>query len=207
MSTGEKDTPYVICVGSTPEDVARLTRALNGAAVVVAASDAEVVGALLANAGSLSDGAGHLGADGTSTSAGGTATPDGGTSTSEGGTGASEAPSRYLRVGPLVMDRGLREVAVDGQTVDMSAREFDLLQLLAGDTGKVWTFADIAETVWKVEYLGDTDMLFSAVKRLRRRLAAVGGVVQVVSVRGVGFRLVAEAGDHPAVLKVVGASA
>jgi DNA-binding response OmpR family regulator len=75
--------------------------------------------------------------------------------------------------------------------VECSAREFDLLCLLAGDMEKVWTFAELTEKVWKTSYLGDADMLVSAVKRLRRRLAAVGDGIQVVSVRGVGFRLVA----------------
>lgn len=183
MSTAGKDTRYVICVGSTPEDVAALARALDGAAVVVAAADAGVVESLLASAVSMSDDTTHPGAEGLG-AVGGPA-------------GAPEAPTRCLTVGPLVIDRGLREVAVDGRGVDMSAREFDLLQLLAGDTGKVWTFADIVEAVWDVEYLGDTDMLFSAVKRLRRRLAAVGGGVQVVSVRGIGFRLLVEEPESP----------
>ncbi|WP_291278157.1 winged helix-turn-helix domain-containing protein [Galactobacter sp.] len=183
MSTAGKDTRYVICVGSTPEDVAALARALDGAAVVVAAADAGVVESLLASAVSMSDDTTHPGTEGLGAVGGPTEAP--------------EAPTRCLTVGPLVIDRGLREVAVDGRIVDMSAREFDLLQLLACDTGKVWTFADIIEAVWDVEYLGDTDMLFSAVKRLRRRLAAVGGGVQVVSVRGIGFRLLVKEPENP----------
>ncbi|MGO3151769.1 MAG: winged helix-turn-helix domain-containing protein [Galactobacter sp.] len=191
MSTAGKDTRYVICVGSTPEDVAALARALDGAAVVVAAADAGVVESLLASAVSMSDDTTNPGTEGL----GAVGDP----------TEAPEAPTRCLTVGPLVIDRGLREVAVDGRIVDMSAREFDLLQLLAGDTGKVWTFADIIEAVWDVEYLGDTDMLFSAVKRLRRRLAAVGGAVQVVSVRGIGFRLLVEEHESSVVERVQGA--
>ena len=50
-------------------------------------------------------------------------------------------------------------------------------------------FADLTRRVWDRTYLGDADAVISAVKRLRRRLAAVAPQVHVESVRGVGFRL------------------
>lgn len=158
MPPRETDTAYVICVGSPPEDVAAVARALKGGGVVIAAADADALGPLLAD---------------------------------------YQPPSvqvdSNVRLGSWSIDRGLREVTVGGRTVEMSALEFDLFELLAGDMGKVWTFAEITEAVWKTPYLGDADMLLSAVKRLRRRLASAGGEVQVVSVRGVGFRLVVRA--------------
>ena len=84
-------------------------------------------------------------------------------------------PSRNtLREGSLVIDRKLRQVTCD--------------------TGRVWTFQDIMAAVWGNAYLGDADVVVSAVKRLRRRLAGVTRDVQVRSVRGVGFRLVVNHG-------------
>src|SRR5699024_11828702 len=95
----------------------------------------------------------------------------------------------------LTIDRMLRQVTWDDKVVHLSPREFELLAMLAADTGRVWTFEEIIATVWKTRYLGDTDMVFSAVKRLRRRLASAIAELRIVSVRGVGFRLVV-AGQH-----------
>lgn len=100
------------------------------------------------------------------------------------------ADRQIMRVGPLTIDRMLRQVTWADRIVDVSPREFDLLATLAGDTARVWTFEEITVTVWKTRYLGDADMVFSAVKRLRRRLADALADLRIVSVRGIGFRLV-----------------
>lgn len=214
MSPQERDPSYVITIGAEPEEVAALARALKGEAVVVAASDAGLVGSLLQRAASvpansaMPDVVGPAGASGAAAAAGrlgarapgtapGTPGPADGVGHAQGivdhssGVVQSREEQRRLAVGPLCIDRGLHQVTIEGRVVEFSAREFDLLCLLAGDMEKVWTFAELTKKVWKTSYLGDADMLVSAVKRLRRRLAAVGDGIQVVSVRGVGFRLVA----------------
>jgi DNA-binding response OmpR family regulator len=66
--------------------------------------------------------------------------------------------------------------------------EFDLLATLALEAGRVWSFAELTARVWQLPYLGDSDQVTSAVKRLRKRLAPVRDV-EVASVRGVGYRL------------------
>lgn len=101
---------------------------------------------------------------------------------------ADPAPS--VRRGRLLIDRRLREVTWDGELVRLSGLEFDLLSLLATDLERVWTFEEMAQSVWKTDYLGDADMVLSTVKRLRRRLSGAASGLRVVSVRGVGFRLV-----------------
>lgn len=53
----------------------------------------------------------------------------------------------------------------------------------------VWTFQEITATVWKMPFLGDADMVLSAVKRLRRRVLVVTTELRILSVRGIGFRL------------------
>jgi two-component system, OmpR family, response regulator MtrA len=52
----------------------------------------------------------------------------------------------------------------------------------------VWTYQRLFQAVWGGSYLGDTSILHSAVKRLRRKLRAAGGL-SVQTVRGVGYRL------------------
>jgi hypothetical protein len=100
------------------------------------------------------------------------------------------APTRpeVVSAGPLSIDLAGREVTANGKTLHLSAREFDLLALLASDVGRVWSFAALTEGVWGTDYLGDREQLTSTVKRLRRRLG-VGSGCEVRSVHGVGYRL------------------
>lgn len=93
-----------------------------------------------------------------------------------------------LVAGPLLVDLAGREVTALGRRVYLSAREFDLLATLALEAGRVWSFAELTARVWQLPYLGDSDPVTSAVKRLRKRLAPVRDV-EVASVRGVGYRL------------------
>lgn len=93
-----------------------------------------------------------------------------------------------LVAGPLFVDLAGREVTALGRRVYLSAREFDLLATLALEAGRVWSFAELTARVWRLPYLGDSDPVTSAVKRLRKRLAPVRDV-EVASVRGVGYRL------------------
>jgi hypothetical protein len=93
-----------------------------------------------------------------------------------------------LVAGPLLVDLAGREVIALGRRVYLSAREFDLLATLALEAGRVWSFAELTARVWQLPYLGDSDPVTSAVKRLRKRLAPVRDV-EVASVRGVGYRL------------------
>jgi len=164
VTASELDTPYVICVGTSPDETAAVTRALSGQAVVIAASDALTLRPLL-------DGAEP---------------------------GSPTAAPRTVGRGPLTIDHMLRQVTWDDQVVDLSPREFDLLSLLARDTGRVWTFQEITTTAWRIPFLGDADAVLSAVKRLRRRLARVTTDVEIRSVRGIGFRLVICREDAPA---------
>jgi two-component system response regulator MtrA len=112
------------------------------------------------------------------------------------GRSAPEAPDPepqggVHRVGDLEVDRDARQVTCRGRAVPVSAREFDLLVVLAGESGRVHGFGELTERVWSRDYLGDDDSVASAVKRLRRRLAAATDEVRVESVRGIGYRLVA----------------
>jgi DNA-binding response OmpR family regulator len=54
----------------------------------------------------------------------------------------------------------------------------------------VWTYERLFAAVWGGAYLGDNAILHSAVKRLRRKLRAADGRVEIETVRGVGYRLV-----------------
>lgn len=116
----------------------------------------------------------------------------------QGKGGLVPARPTLIEHGPLRIDETERDVRWNGTPFTLCAREFDLLTMLARDWGRVWSFAELTESVWQRPYIGDSDAVISAVKRLRRRIAAVTTDLCIASVRGVGFRLVMrrpQAGD------------
>jgi two-component system response regulator RegX3 len=92
------------------------------------------------------------------------------------------------RLGGLELDRRQRQVRLDGAEVTLTAKEFDLLALLAEDPGAVCTRDQILEQVWDPHWFGPTKTLDVHVASLRKKLGDPGWIE---TVRGVGFRLVA----------------
>jgi two-component system response regulator RegX3 len=92
------------------------------------------------------------------------------------------------RLGRLELDRRQRRVLVDGTEVVLTAKEFDLLALLAEDPGAVLAREQILAQVWDPHWFGPTKTLDVHVASLRKKLGDPGWIE---TVRGVGFRLVA----------------
>jgi DNA-binding response OmpR family regulator len=103
-----------------------------------------------------------------------------------GGRGGEPA---VLRVGRLEVDLRTHRVTVDGDAVDLTLKEFDLLALLASDPGAVRTRMEILEEVWDPHWYGPTKTLDVHVASLRKKL---GDPRLIETVRGVGFRLRSE---------------
>jgi DNA-binding response OmpR family regulator len=91
------------------------------------------------------------------------------------------------RLGRLELDRRQRQVRLNGVEVALTAKEFDLLALLAEDPGAVCARDQILEQVWDPHWFGPTKTLDVHVASLRRKLGDPGWIE---TVRGVGFRLV-----------------
>ena len=102
--------------------------------------------------------------------------------------------SGRLRVADLEVDTAGRTVHLAGQRLDLSAKEFALLRVLASDPARVFTKAELLRAIWGQRTVGTTRTLDSHACRLRRKLGA-GGERFVVNVWGVGYRLV----DAPSV--------
>jgi two-component system response regulator RegX3 len=94
--------------------------------------------------------------------------------------------SSPTEVGPVRIDARTRTVTVDEVAVDLTAREFDLLEFLASDPGAVRGRVEIMVRVWRSEALGSTKTIDAHVASLRRKL---DGALSVETVRGVGFRV------------------
>ncbi|MFG1895043.1 winged helix-turn-helix domain-containing protein [Micromonospora zamorensis] len=92
-------------------------------------------------------------------------------------------------LGDLTIDPLGHLVTWRGQPLALTRLERRLLTQLATAPVGVWTYERLFESVWGGAYLGDTSILHSAVKRLRRKLRAADDTLRVHTVRGIGYRL------------------
>ena len=97
------------------------------------------------------------------------------------------AAADQRRLGPVALDVRTRRVSVDGEEVELTRKEFDLLALLTEEPGATRTRDEIMETVWDAHWYGPTKTLDVHVASLRRKL---GHPELIETVRGVGFRTV-----------------
>ena len=99
-------------------------------------------------------------------------------------------PARLLRMGDLEMDRDARTARWEAGKLELTDQEFDLLLALAEAPGRTLAFRELDRRVWGDRHRRDTQRARSAVKRLRRKLAATGAGCGVRAVRGFGFQLI-----------------
>ncbi|HEY2509015.1 MAG TPA: response regulator transcription factor [Streptosporangiaceae bacterium] len=91
-----------------------------------------------------------------------------------------------VRHGPLTVDTRSHRVTVSGEEISLTPKEFDILECLAADPGRVVTRQEILETAWDSNWYGPTKVLDVHVASLRRKLG-VPGLIETVY--GRGFRL------------------
>ena len=104
--------------------------------------------------------------------------------------GAKAGDDGPAQIGSLVVDRRRRRVSVQGENVELTPREFDLLAYLAEDPGSVISREQILHDVWDPHWWGPTKTLDVHVASLRRKL---GDQSWIRTVRGVGYTLEAPA--------------
>ncbi|HUY44785.1 MAG TPA: response regulator transcription factor [Streptosporangiaceae bacterium] len=93
---------------------------------------------------------------------------------------------QVLRHGPLTVDLRTRKVSVHGREVALTPKEFDILECLASDPGRVMSRQEILESAWDAHWYGPTKVLDVHVAALRRKLD-VPGLIETAY--GRGFRL------------------
>jgi two-component system, OmpR family, response regulator RegX3 len=94
-----------------------------------------------------------------------------------------------LEAGPVRMDIDRHVVTVNGGMVPMPLKEFDLLELLLRNAGRVLTRGQLIDRVWGADYVGDTKTLDVHVKRLRAKIEPdPSNPRYLVTVRGLGYK-------------------
>ena len=101
-----------------------------------------------------------------------------------------QADPEPFRLGALAIDFELRRVTVDGDPVELTATEYELLRVLAVNAGRVVTHADLLRKVWGRHDAGDSKLVRAFVKKLRQKLGDdAANPTYISSLRRVGYRM------------------
>lgn len=100
-----------------------------------------------------------------------------------------EQDSDLLQFGNLSLHRRTREIYRDGRAIELTAKEFDLLEYLLSHPRQVLTREQILERVWGYDFMGDSNIIEVYVRYLRLKLEAEGESRIIQTVRGVGYVL------------------
>jgi len=100
-----------------------------------------------------------------------------------------ELLSPTIEAGPVRLDVDRHTVAVNGETVALPLKEFDLLELLLRNAGRVLTRGQLIDRIWGSDYVGDTKTLDVHVKRLRAKIEPdPANPKYLLTVRGLGYK-------------------
>jgi two-component system response regulator RegX3 len=95
-----------------------------------------------------------------------------------------------LEVGPVRMDTDRHIITVNGETVAIPLKEFELLEYLMRNAGRVLTRVQIIDRVWGSDYVGDTKTLDVHIKRLRAKIEKDPANPEFIqTVRGMGYKM------------------
>lgn len=108
---------------------------------------------------------------------------------SAGGGDSTSSAGDQLVVGDVTLDSERHEVSVAGAIVDLPLKEFQVLELLMENAGRVVTRDTLIDRVWGYDYVGDTKTLDVHIKRLRSKIESdPSGPSRIVTVRGLGYK-------------------
>ncbi len=108
--------------------------------------------------------------------------------------GRSGWEGQALTAGELAMDVERRRVTVGGREVELTKKEFDLLRALLENKGRVLTREALLDSVWGVDFVGETNSVDVYIRFLRSKLDEAFGIKLIHTVRGVGYVVRDEAG-------------
>ena len=106
---------------------------------------------------------------------------------------AKNNPDEYLRIlekGDIKMELDGRRLFVSGEEISLTAKEFDLLELMVGNPNKVFSREELLNTVWGYEYPGDVRTVDVHIRRLRKKIEQNPGEPRYLHTKcGVGYYL------------------
>ena len=100
---------------------------------------------------------------------------------------SKRAENENLECGGIVIDRAAHVVTIDGKTIDLSYKEFELLTYFVENKGLALSREKILNSVWNYDYFGDARSIDTHVKKLRRKMGEKGDLIKTVW--GMGYKL------------------
>jgi DNA-binding response OmpR family regulator len=101
-----------------------------------------------------------------------------------------DEPKERIEIGSLVIDKRRHEVTRDGEAVDLTPLEFQILERLASEPGRAWSRNDLLDEVWSTDYEGYQRNVDPHINRLRQKIEPdPKNPRYVLTVRGVGYKL------------------
>jgi DNA-binding response OmpR family regulator len=94
-----------------------------------------------------------------------------------------------LTAGALILDTAARLVTVDGRPVDLTSKEFAVLEYFLHNPRRLLTRSQVEEHVWNYDFESESNLVEVYVGRIRRKLLAAGMDGLLTTVRGAGYRL------------------
>jgi DNA-binding response OmpR family regulator len=105
----------------------------------------------------------------------------------------SEPSTSILEVGDLVINPEAHTVIAAGRSIDLTAREFDLLHALALEAGHVLSIDDLIARVWGAEFFGEPQVVYVHIRCLREKIEDDPQYPKrIVNLRGVGYKLISQ---------------
>lgn len=93
-----------------------------------------------------------------------------------------------LAVGPIKLDRITREVTCNQRVIELTSREFNLLEYLMRSPGRVFTRTQILEHIWGYDFNPNTNVVDVCIQRMRKKIDPIDEASWIESIRGVGYR-------------------
>lgn len=96
---------------------------------------------------------------------------------------------KNIFVGNLTINQIKYEISANDQSITLPLKEFELLFKLASQAGRIFTRNDLIEQIWGLDYEGDERTVDVHIKRVRERLRELKATVEIVTIRGLGYKL------------------
>ncbi len=102
-----------------------------------------------------------------------------------------QSTGEVLEAGGIVVDKGAHQILVDGKPVEMTSKEFELMQYFIENQGIALSREKILNAVWDYDYFGDARTIDTHVKKLRSKLGSKG--VYIKTIWGLGYKFEVDA--------------
>lgn len=104
-------------------------------------------------------------------------------------TGRSESEETLLEMGGIVLDKSAHQVTIDGKPVELSYKEFELLNYFMENAGIALSRERILDAVWNYDYFGDARTIDTHVKKLRSKMGEKGDYIKTIWGMGYKFEI------------------